>query len=78
VRVKRTVPRAIVANAGNPKVNTFPSPTRSEKAAGMSMATPPAAITAPSALAITLRCKEALYLVHGFLDGKHDGVVSRP
>jgi hypothetical protein len=63
VRKKRMAPRAIAPNAGSPKARVFPSPTISEKAAGMSITAPPAAIMAPSALDITLGCKEALYLV---------------
>src|SRR5215211_1156746 len=72
VRKNRIAPRVIAANAGNPKAKVLPSAARSEKAAGMSIAAPPAAMTAPSALAITLGCKEALYLVYGFFDGKYD------
>src|SRR5918998_1333586 len=75
---KRMAPRAIAPDAGSPKARVLPSPTASEKAAGISMAAPPAAIIAPSALAITLGCKEALYLVHGFFDGEDDRVVPRP
>src|SRR3712207_1914523 len=41
----------------------------------MSITAPPAAIMAPSVLAITLGCKEALYLIHGRLDGEHYSVV---
>jgi hypothetical protein len=78
VRKKRVAPRAIAPIAGNPKASAFPSTTRSEKAAGRSIAIPPAAITPPSALATTLACKEALYLVHGVLNGKDHGVVPRP
>jgi hypothetical protein len=33
---------------------------------------------APSALAMTLGCKEAFYLVYSFFDGKDDRVVPRP
>src|ERR671916_1687989 len=75
VRKKRIAPRAIAPNAGNPKASAFPSTTRSEKAAGRSIAIPPAAITAPSALAMTLGCKEAFYFIHSRLDGEDDRVV---
>src|SRR5829696_8717810 len=75
VRKKSIVPRAIVPNAGSPKARVFPSAVRSEKAAGRSIPIPPAAITAPSALAITLGCKEPLYLIYSGLDCKDDRVV---
>src|SRR3712207_2685102 len=78
VRKKRLAPSAIATTAGSPKANTLPSSARSEKAAGMSIAAPPAATTAPSALAITLGCKEALYLFNRVLDGEDDRVVPWP
>src|SRR5918998_85307 len=75
VRKKTVVPRAIAPSAGRPKASAFPSATRSEKAARRSIAIPPAAITAPSALAMTLGCKEAFYFIHSRLDGEDDRVV---
>src|SRR4028118_742721 len=69
-------PRARVPKPGSAKASVFPSPTRSEKAAGSSIAAPPAAITAARALVTTLGCKEALYLVHSGLNGEHHGVVT--
>src|SRR3712207_1355723 len=78
VRKKRIAPRVIAPNAGSAKASAFPSTTRSEKAAGRSIAAPPAAMTAPSALAITLARKEALYVIHSVLDGEDDGVVAGP
>src|SRR5215208_6035911 len=69
-------PRTRAPNAGSPNASVFPSAARSEKAAGMIIIAPPAAITAPNALAITLGCKEALYLVDCGLDGEHHRVVS--
>src|SRR5918998_1917235 len=75
---KRVAPSAIATTAGSPKASTLPSPARDEKPAGMSIAAPPAATTAPSALAITLGCKEALYLFYRVLDGEDDRVVPWP
>src|SRR3712207_2627095 len=78
VRKNRTTPKAIAVIAGPAKASALPSSATKEKAAGMSIAAPPAAMTAPRALAITLGCKEALYLVNRVLHGEHDGVVPRP
>src|SRR5918997_3305582 len=75
---KRATPNATAATAGTAKARALPSPTASEKVAGMSIAAPPAAMTAPRALAIALGCKEALYLVDSVLHGEHDGVVTGP
>src|ERR671916_651187 len=75
VRRKRTAPSATAATAGPAKATALPSSTVREKAPGMSIAAPPAAMTAPRALVIALGCKEALYLVDIVLHGEHDGVV---
>jgi len=40
------------------------------------MAAPPAANKAPSALLITLGCKETFHLAHGLLKGEHYGIIS--
>src|SRR5215207_7433002 len=77
-RRKELPPRTTAPRAGSPKAATFPSATTREKPAEMSIVAPPAAITTPRALTITLGCKEAFYVVYGVLDGEDDRIVSGP
>src|SRR5918994_7485931 len=78
VSTKRAAPKAVAARAGSAAPRVYRPPATREKAAGMSITAPPAAITAPRALTITLGCKEALYLVYRILHREHNGVVPRP
>lgn len=77
-RAKKNVatPSTIATRAVRTNDVKAPSLEKKEKMVGTSMSKPPAATTAPIALAMTLGCKEALYFIYSGFDGEYYGVVA--